>query len=95
MAIHELKTDPDAFTESMVGNKKWEIRLNDRNFQLGDTLWLWETKFSGDEMRKGKPLIYTGRKLEVVVLFILEGAYGLKDRWCVMSVEQLRKELDK
>lgn len=92
MAIHELKTDPDVFTESMVGNKKWEIRFNDRNFQIGDTLKLLETKYSSAEMAEGKPLIYTGRALEVVVLFMLESTYGLKDGWCLMSVEQLRKE---
>jgi hypothetical protein len=90
--IHELKTDPDVFQAVYDGNKNWEIRRNDRNFQVGDKLSLRETKSSGAEMRKGHMLQYTGRRIEALVTFILNGpAYGLQGGWCIMSIRVLER----
>lgn len=36
--LHELKTYPKYFQETIEGNKLFEIRKNDRNFQVGDIL---------------------------------------------------------
>lgn len=38
--LHELKTYPKYFQETIEGNKLFEIRKNDRNFQVGDVLLL-------------------------------------------------------
>ena len=90
MKIHNLKTDPEVFAMSFSGVKPWEIRFNDRDFQSGDMLILEETKYSGEEMKKGKPLEYTGRKLSRLILYILPvGAYGLADGWVVMTVSNI------
>ena len=54
MNIHELKTYPHYFQQSIAGNKTFEIRLNDRGFQVGDIVVLkeWDNiKFSGREKR--------------------------------------------
>lgn len=85
--IHELKTDPDVFQSTHNGEKTFEIRLDDRNYCVGDGLLLRETQHTGQEMRDGSPLIYTGRALLVDVLYVLPGPiYGLMDGWCVMSI---------
>lgn len=50
---HELKTYPKYFQETIEGNKPFEIRKNDRNFQVGDVLILkeWDNiKYSGREI---------------------------------------------
>ncbi|SNA83259.1 ASCH domain protein (modular protein) [Flavobacterium psychrophilum] len=39
---HELKILPQYFKDVMLGLKKFEIRFNDRNYQVGDTLILNE-----------------------------------------------------
>lgn len=85
---HELKTDPDVFNASWLGKRNYEIRYNDRDYQVGDTLILRETRFSGVEMQNGRPLIYTGREMDRIVTHILEG-YGLDDGWVILSVEPL------
>ncbi len=60
MTTHELKTDPAVFQASWDEKKMFEVRKNDRDFRVGDTLWIRETKYSAAEMQEGKPLEYTG-----------------------------------
>lgn len=84
--IIKLKTDPKVFQGSWDEVKTYEIRVNDRDFQVRDTLILLETEFTGEEMKAGKPLEYTGRSIAATVYHILDGEYGLKDGWCVMAV---------
>jgi len=86
MKVHELKTDHKVFIESWNDKKRFEIRKNDRDFQLGDELLLRETKYTGKEMSAGKPLIYTGLDLRVRVTYKLPpGSYGLNSNWTVLS----------
>lgn len=97
--VHKLKTDPAVFQAVHGGGKTFEIRKNDRNFQVGDELWLKETVYTGAEMAPhwngafpgetvpGKPLEYTGRMIARTVTYILNGPiYGLVDGWCIMSI---------
>lgn len=89
---HELKTDPNAFRASELGVKPWEIRRDDRGFQVGDLVTLRETKASGADMRAGAPLEYTGREREGRIAYIMHGPrYGLERGWCIFSlVEDVR-----
>ena len=85
MKRHILKTDPDVFELSWKKKKLYEIRFDDRNFQVGDELLLVETVYSGEEMKTGKPLVYTGRLICVTVNHKLKDIYGLKDGWCILG----------
>lgn len=55
---HELKTWPEFFEHIASGNKRFEIRKDDRGFMAGDFLWLREwcpntKEFTGrSEVRK-------------------------------------------
>lgn len=85
---HELKTDADAFDAVKRGEKKFEIRFNDRNFNVGDLLKLRKTVHTGAEMKAGLPLYYEGEPFFVWVSHILLGPiYGLMDGWVIMSIE--------
>lgn len=85
---HVLKTDSPVFQAVKERRKSFEIRKNDRNFQVGDILILKETLHTGAEMVEGAPLMYTGEELAAVVTYILEGPiYGLADGWCIMSID--------
>ena len=39
---HELKILPEQFWSVVAGHKKAELRKNDRDFKVGDTIILWE-----------------------------------------------------
>jgi len=85
--VHVLKTDMEVFEAVLCGEKNFEIRKNDRGFQVGDKLMLKETFHSGEEMAKGKPLNYTGRIIRADVTYIMNGPkYGLAEGWCIMSI---------
>lgn len=89
MKVHELKTDPEVFDAVLYGKKKFEVRKNDRDFQVGDTLLLRRTKYTGEEMKRGYSLEYSTMPwpLQVKVEYILKGPiYGLKDGWVIMSI---------
>ncbi|MTD42482.1 DUF3850 domain-containing protein [Erwinia sp. CPCC 100877] len=48
--IHELKILPQYFDAVVSGRKRFEIRKNDRDYQVGDLLILneWDNGFTGD-----------------------------------------------
>lgn len=41
MNIHLLKIKPNFYKSVISGEKKCEVRFNDRNYQVGDLLILW------------------------------------------------------
>lgn len=88
---HELKTDPEVFQAMIDGSKTYELRKDDRGYQVGDTLTLRETKYAGWQMHNNHPLPncpleYTGRATGRIVTHILRGPiYGLAEGWAILS----------
>lgn len=83
MKIHELKVSDEFEEDLFMGVKTFEIRLNDREFQVGDILILkiynmvtMEYKYPPlDEFYYNVTYILTGEK------------WGLKPNYCIMSIE--------
>jgi Domain of unknown function (DUF3850) len=79
---HELKIWPQYFSRVADGTKTFEVRKNDRGFQLGDTIclkefdpdeeWLSDNGLPGQAggwiNHKGK---YSGRELEFTIGYVL------------------------
>ena len=82
---HYLKTDTKVFQDVLDGNKTFEIRFNDRDFQVGDSVLLKETKFTGEQIESGQPLIFTGREIHKRISYLLSG-YGLQDGWVILGI---------
>ena len=79
--IHELKTWPRYFREIINGKKTFEIRKDDRGFEVGDILELQEfspaSGYTGRAIRKqvtyiAKDLTTFGLPVDVVVMSIVE-----------------------
>lgn len=84
MTAHDLKTDPEVFDAVQRGDKTFEIRFNDRDYKVGDTLHLLKTVHTGAEMKAGAPLVYTADEIVKTVSHVLTG-YGLAEGWCCLS----------
>ncbi|MBP3040568.1 DUF3850 domain-containing protein [Bacillaceae bacterium Marseille-Q3522] len=76
MAKHKLKIHPQYFIEVLSGKKSFEIRKNDRNFKVGDTLLLQE--FEPDSNS------YTGRIAERKITYITD--FAQKGNYVVMAI---------
>ena len=77
-SIHKLKTWPEFYDRLEDGTKKFEIRENDRDFKVGDLLWLccWDP-----EMKKR-----TGRHITMRVTYITD--FQQKPGFVVMGIEK-------
>lgn len=60
---HELKILDKYFNEVKNGHKKFELRKNDRNYNIGDILILNEIDKNGNK---------TGRTLKRKIMYILQ-----------------------
>jgi hypothetical protein len=81
MKTHRLKTESKYFEAAVNGQKNFEVRKNDRGFQVGDTVYLDETIVDG---------LPTGRTFgPLVTTYILEGEearrFGLAKGYCIFS----------
>ncbi|WP_294267735.1 ASCH/PUA domain-containing protein [uncultured Chryseobacterium sp.] len=80
--IHELKTHSEYFNALVSGDKNFEVRKDDRNFQRGDELLL----------RDYNPFTqkYTGRLLHRKITYVLRGgAFGIQEGYCVLAIDKL------
>lgn len=83
MKIHELKTVAPYFHEVWAGDKTFELRRNDRGFEVGDFLILKHWKTDDSE--------YSGMWILAKITSVLEGFDGIHKGFCVQSIEVLDK----
>ena len=76
--IHELKTYPKYFEETLKGNKAFECRLDDRGFQVSDIV----------VVREWDNIKYAGRGVSGKRKYILEDSFiGLKKGYVILSLD--------
>jgi len=82
MAAHFLKIYPEYLNQIIEGKKTFEFRKNDRNYCVGDVLflkeWLQDKK------------VYTGRSIQVKIknLMPIAPLIDIKTNWVCMSIVQ-------
>lgn len=101
MKKHDLKCWPDMFAAIRASTKTFELRKNDRDYQVGDVLNLQEFEpcqsCEGEGVTgipcgydpcpacEGKKGRYTGQSEERIVTFVLSG-WGLKDGYVALGL---------
>jgi ASC-1-like (ASCH) protein len=77
---HYLKTRPEYLERVWSGQKRFEVRKNDRDFQVGDRLFLQGYDPHANQM--------CGSDCVVKVTYILHGGqFGIEPGYCVMAIE--------
>jgi len=84
MAHHDVKSWPEFFAE-LKGGKPFDLRHNDRNYRIGDSITFHEF-----DDRKGK---MTGEKLERTITHVLESTgpgaitpyHGLQRNYAILG----------
>ena len=77
MKHHYLKILPEYYEAVKCGDKTFEVRLNDRDYQINDVLHLQE--FNNSE--------YTGYELVKVVSYILNDPTYCKEGYVVLALK--------
>jgi hypothetical protein len=79
---HELKSWPRFFEDILIGKKSFELRRDDRDFQVGDTVVFkeWDEQLCD----------FTGRKLRKKITYIVRSEDihpqgGLQFGFCIFS----------
>ncbi len=79
MKVHELKCHSGPFQSVYAGVKSFEIRVNDRDYQVGDSLHLKEYD--------PKTNSYSGRWVSKRITYMIRGGnYGLPENLVVMAI---------
>jgi hypothetical protein len=91
MKTHELRTWPRWFYDVSKGHKRFEVRKNDRQFEVGDELLLREWEPLRKSESNPEPIGYTGAALRARVAYLLHGgSFGLADDHVIMGLEDVR-----
>lgn len=79
---HLLKTWRPYYGEVVKGNKTFEVRKADRNFEKGDLICLQEYIPEGD--------YYTGGEYWVKITYVLEGGnFGVEKGFVVLGIKKI------
>jgi hypothetical protein len=85
MKVHTLKCEPPFFSAIRTGEKTFEIRKNDRCFEVGDHLVLTEVVPS--DINPGWR--YSGRSLMKTILYMTD--FAQQDGYVVMSLGEIQQ----
>ena len=76
--IHKIKISHLYYDDIQNGKKNFELRKDDRNYQVGDKLLLHEIKEDS----------LTGRLIEVDVVYKLVNYVGLENGYCILGIKR-------
>jgi len=83
MKLHELKIKEEYYREVESGTKTFEIRKNDRDFQVGD--YIHFTIVRGSLLIETYPLF----KITYVLKDVPE--YGLENGYAILSIKKMKE----
>lgn len=75
---HELKIIPTYFDDVQNGIKNFEVRYNDRDYKVGDTLLLKE--WDVENFR------YTGREYETSIIYVFDEPAYIRQNYVILGL---------
>lgn len=78
--MHDLKLRSEYYHHVLCGQKRFEVRFNDRNYQVGDSIRFYEVdsegRFTG---------FATGKLFRITYILRESSDFGIKAGWCVFG----------
>lgn len=88
MQHHDLKTWPEYYKRVETGQKTFEVRKNDRDFQVGDTVSLYQ--YDKVAPPSGRPVEDFEERLKFKIGYILHGGnFGIEPGYCVLQLVKI------
>lgn len=96
MKIHELKILPQYFVDVKSGKRTFELRKNDRDFEVGDILMLKEFNPNKqyETMEGGVLSNFSGEKILRQISYILKDIEGLDKNYEILGVKGLDEDIE-
>jgi hypothetical protein len=94
MREHRLKTWPTYFEAIRRGDKRFEIRRNDRDYGVGDSLVLreWDPALRHEGLIEADG--YTPRTLRCEITYVMHGGrLGIDPQFCVLGISEPTEEM--
>ena len=79
MIIHELKTVEPYFSDIWFNMKTFDVRFNDRNYQVGDMLYLIRYK------------TLPKQSISCIVTYILDNPEYVKEGYIIMGIKIIER----
>lgn len=83
MQTHDLKILPEYYSRVATGQKTFEIRRNDRDFQTGDKLYLREWSVEEGNYTERAPLVMSVQ---------YTSTFNQEDGWIVLGIAPFQPE---
>lgn len=92
MKLHELKIKHEYLVEVTMGRKTFELRKNDRDYQVGDLIRFIDIK----QDSKGGCDIYIDKDTLYKITYVLKDVpeYGLDKDYCILGIKKLKIDED-
>ena len=84
MKVHELKLHEQFELAVWSGNKQFEIRKNDRDYQIGDRIEFTVVDNDGNQ----QPSLLDGR--QYLITYVLSG-WGLQPGWVALGIREVKR----
>ena len=88
MKLHELKIKEEYLLEVALGNKTFELRKNDRDYQVGDLIRFIDIRQSNSD---GCDYAYIDNDALYKIIYVLKDVpeYGLDKDYCILGIKKL------
>ena len=80
MVTHDIKAYEGYWLRLESGDKKCELRVNDRDYQAGDKLMISAVDDAGNYLDRHEPIFFR-------ITHVLSDFVGLQEGFCILSVE--------
>lgn len=90
MKLHELKIEHKYLIEVYMGRKTFELRKNDRDYEVGDLIRFIDIK----QGIKGDCDVYIDEDTLYRITYVLKDVpeYGLDNDYCILGIKKVRIE---
>lgn len=100
MKLHELKIKHEYLVEIVLGNKTFELRKNDRDYQVGDLIRFINIPSPKKDLTLSEisrvSSAYIDENTLYRITYILQNVqeYGLDKNYCILGIKKMKFEED-
>lgn len=91
MTLHELKILHEYLIDVSIGKKTFELRKNDRDYQVGDLIRFIDIREDDSTANKNQIEPNIDENTLYRITYVLKGVekYGLDKNYCILAIKKL------